>query len=109
MKKLADSRIEDLKSRGYENAGLYDPAGVGGTHVMYVLHHNDQPEIYSNLPKDPKISPVVNAWKGMTKYVGFAAMGLVAVAGVLHSAVVGPNRVTRDDEKKAEDLVKETV
>jgi formate dehydrogenase iron-sulfur subunit len=107
MKTLADSRIEDLKSRGYENAGLYDPPGVGGTHVMYVLHHNDQPEIYSGLPKDPKVSPVVNAWKGMTKYLGFAAMGLAAAAGVLHSAFVSPNRVTGEDEEKAEDLVKE--
>ncbi|MEZ0167449.1 formate dehydrogenase subunit beta [Microvirga sp. TS319] len=107
MKNLADSRIKDLKSRGYENAGLYDPPGVGGTHVMYVLHHNDQPEIYSGLPKDPKISPVVNAWKGMTKYLGFAAMGLAAAAGVLHAALVSPNRVTREDEEKAEDLVKE--
>jgi formate dehydrogenase iron-sulfur subunit len=109
MKKLAGSRIEDLKSRGYENAGLYDPAGVGGTHVMYVLHHNDKPEIYSDLPRDPKVSPVVNAWKGMTKYLGFAAMGLAAAAGILHSTFVSPNRVTREDEEKAEDLVKETV
>jgi len=107
MKKLADSRIEDLKSRGFENAGLYDPPGVGGTHVMYVLHHNDQPEIYSGLPKDPRVSPVVNAWKGVAKYIGFAAMGLAAAAGVLHSALTGPNRVTREDEEKAEDLVKE--
>ncbi|WP_246529076.1 formate dehydrogenase subunit beta [Microvirga zambiensis] len=107
MKTLANSRIEDLKSRGYENAGLYDPPGVGGTHVMYVLHHNDQPEIYSNLPRDPRISPVVNAWKGMAKYLGFAAMGLAAAAGVLHSAFVSPNRVSSEDEEKAEDLVKE--
>jgi formate dehydrogenase iron-sulfur subunit len=107
MKKLADSRIEDLKSRGYGNAGLYDPPGVGGTHVMYVLHHNDQPEVYSGLPKDPKVSPVVNAWKGMTKYIGFAAMGIAAAAGVLHSSLVRPNRVTGEDEEKAEDLVKE--
>jgi formate dehydrogenase iron-sulfur subunit len=107
MKKLADSRIEDLKSRGYENAGLYDPSGVGGTHVMYVLHHNDKPEIYAGLPKDPTISPVVNAWKGVAKYVGFAALGLAAAAGMLHSALAGPNRVTREDEEKAEDLVKE--
>jgi len=107
MKKLADSRIEDLKSRGFENAGLYDPPGVSGTHVMYVLHHNDQPEIYSGLPKDPRVSPVVNAWKGVAKYIGFAAMGLAAAAGVLHSALTGPNRVTREDEEKAEDLVRE--
>ena len=37
MKEWAAGRIEDLKSRGFANAGLYDPPGVGGTHVMYVL------------------------------------------------------------------------
>ena len=53
MKDYADKRIADLKSRGFEKAGLYDPPGVGGTHVMYVLHHADQPELYSGLPDDP--------------------------------------------------------
>ena len=43
MKQHADERIKDLKSRGFDKAGLYDPPGVGGTHVMYVLHHADQP------------------------------------------------------------------
>src|SRR5262247_3969431 len=50
MIKHAEERITDLKSRGYENAGLYDPKGVGGTHVMYVLHHADKPHIYEGLP-----------------------------------------------------------
>src|ERR1700751_4101843 len=43
----ADKRIADLKSRGFKNAGLYNPPGVGGTHVMYVLHHADKPSLYS--------------------------------------------------------------
>ncbi len=43
MKVHAAERIVDLKSRGYDKAGLYDPDGVGGTHVMYVLHHADTP------------------------------------------------------------------
>ena len=34
MKDHADERIADLKERGFAQAGLYDPAGVGGTHVM---------------------------------------------------------------------------
>ncbi len=54
MKKWADGRIKDLKSRGYKNAGLYDPPGVGGTHVMYVLQHADQPEIYARPPEGPE-------------------------------------------------------
>jgi len=45
MKDYAAKRVVDLKSRGYDKAGLYDPQGVGGTHVMYVLHHADRPEL----------------------------------------------------------------
>jgi formate dehydrogenase iron-sulfur subunit len=104
MKQHAEGRIRDLKSRGYKNAGLYDPPGVGGTHVMYVLHHADKPEIYSNLPKDPKISPIVEIWKGITKYAGLAAMGSFAAVGFFHYLISGPNEVSEEDEKKAEQL-----
>jgi formate dehydrogenase iron-sulfur subunit len=104
MKQWADVRIKDLKSRGYDNAGLYDPPGVGGTHVMYVLHHADKPEIYADLPRDPKISPIVDLWKGLTKYAGFGVIGFVATFGFLHHLVMGPNRVTEKDEENAEKL-----
>ena len=104
MKKHADGRIADLKSRGYKEAGLYDPAGVGGTHVMYVLHHADRPELYAGLAKDPRISPIVELWKGLTKYAGLAAMGAFAAIGFLHHVVSGPNRVSREDEENAKRL-----
>ena len=108
MTKHADARVADLKSRGYRNAGLYDPQGVGGTHVMYVLQHADRPEIYAGLPNDPRISPVVRLWKGATKYAGLAVMAGFAAIGLLHYVVEGPNSVSRDDEEKAEELTKET-
>ncbi len=104
MKAHAEGRIKDLKSRGYKNAGLYDPPGVGGTHVMYVLHHADKPEIYSNLAKDPKISPIVEVWKGVTKYVGMATIGAFAAIGFLHHMISGPNRVSAEDEENAQRL-----
>lgn len=104
MKTLAETRIVDLKSRGYQNAGLYDPPGVGGTHVMYVLHHNDRPELYAGLPKDARISPIVEVWKGMTKYAGFAVMGFAALAGLFHHSVMGPNRVSEHDEAEGEKI-----
>ncbi len=104
MTKHAEGRIADLKSRGYANAGLYDPPGVKGTHVMYVLHHADKPEIYSNLPKDPKISPIVEIWKGMFKYAGFVAIGGLAAFSFLQQVVSGANRVSREDEESAKRL-----
>ena len=105
MKKHAAERITDLKSRGYKNAGLYDPPGVGGTHVMYVLHHADKPHIYEGLPDNPKISAVVNTWKGVTKYVGLAAMGFAVAASVAHGLFARANRVTAEDEENAEKLI----
>ncbi|NYT66416.1 formate dehydrogenase subunit beta [Alcaligenaceae bacterium] len=105
MKLHADDRIMDLKSRGFENAGLYDPAGVGGTHVMYVLHHADQPGLYSNLPKDPVISPMVNLWKGIAKPIGVATMAFAALLGFFHYIRTGPEEISDEDERRAaEDL-----
>ena len=101
----ANERIADLKERGYANAGLYDPQGVGGTHVMYVLKHADRPEIYSNLPKDPKISGLVEAWKGWPKPIALAGMGLMALAGFLHYVRNGPNRVDETDEEKGRQVL----
>lgn len=104
MKQWAEGRIKDLKSRGYKNAGLYDPPGVGGTHVMYVLQHADKPSIYAGLPDNPRISPIVEAWKGVTKYVGLGVMGFAALAGALHYLVNGANKVSPEDEANAEKL-----
>jgi formate dehydrogenase iron-sulfur subunit len=86
----AEERLIDLRERGYKNAGLYDPKGVGGTHVMYVLKHADKPEIYHGLPADPHISPMVTLWKGALKPLALAAMGATVLAGVLHYLKVGP-------------------
>jgi len=92
----AEERIVDLKSRGFQNAGLYDPPGVGGTHVMYVLQHADMPEIYNGLPKDPQISPMVALWKGALKPILSFGLGLVALAGFFHYVTVGPNETKED-------------
>lgn len=107
MIKHADDRIVDLKSRGFENAGLYDPAGVGGTHVMYVLHHADRPGLYNDLPKDPEISPMVELWKGIAKPIGVAAMAFAALAGFFHYIRTGPNETDEEDERKAKEIIDE--
>ncbi len=102
----AAGRITDLKSRGFESAGLYNPDGVNGTHVMYVLPHADQPELYSNLPSDPHVSPWVRVWKGAAKtYVSLAAMAALIVGAVVHHAAGGANRVSEKDEQAAKKLI----
>ncbi len=102
MKDYAEERIADLKERGYGQAGLYDPAGVGGTHVMYVLHHADQPGLYSKLPANPSISPLVSVWKGVTKPLATLALAGVALGSLFHYVTKGPNEVSKDIEDEIE-------
>jgi formate dehydrogenase iron-sulfur subunit len=102
MHQQAADRIVDLKERGFQNAGLYDPAGVGGTHVMYVLHHADRPSLYHGLPDNPKISAMVSLWKGLAKPLALAGIAFAAVAGFFHYTRVGPNEVTEEDEAEAQ-------
>ena len=92
--------MEDLKSRGFDNAGLYDPPGVGGTHVMYVLHHADKPSLYAGLPDNPHISFFVDAWKGFLKPLAVAGIAFTAVAGFLHWVVLGTKRSRRTKTSK---------
>ncbi len=102
MKEVAATRIADLKSRGFDKAGLYDPEGVGGTHVMYVLHHADRPELYSGLPNNPAISAMVSLWKGFTKPLAILSLGAVALGSLFHYVTKGPNEVSKDIENEVE-------
>ena len=102
MKDYAAKRIADLNERGFAKAGLYDPAGVGGTHVMYVLHHADRPQLYNGLPADPGISPLVSLWKGMAKPLASLALGAVALGSLFHYVMKGPNEVSKESEREAE-------
>jgi formate dehydrogenase iron-sulfur subunit len=105
MKDYADKRVKDLKSRGFEKAGLYDPQGVGGTHVMYVLHHADKPDLYNGLPDNPSISPLVSLWKGFAKPLATLALAGVALGSLFHYVTKGPNEVSKEleDELEKED------
>src|SRR6201997_4363572 len=47
MKDLAEKRAAQIRANtSHKNAGVYDPEGVGGTHVIYVLHDKDKAEQY---------------------------------------------------------------
>ena len=101
MKTYADKRVGELKERGFKEAGLYDPQGVGGTHVMYVLKHADKPEL-EGLPKDPQISPMVSLWKGIAKPITSALLGLAVLGGFWHYITVGPKDADADEKKEKE-------
>lgn len=103
MQDLAAERVSELKGRGFDQAGLYDPQGVGGTHVMYVLHHADQPQLYHGLPKDPAISPAVTLWKGIWKPLAAVGFAVTFAASAFHFLGVGPNYVKEEEEHDDEE------
>src|SRR5690349_875414 len=52
MLALAEKRATQLREHtGHANAGVYNPASISGTHVIYVLHDATNPEHYGGLPK----------------------------------------------------------
>jgi formate dehydrogenase iron-sulfur subunit len=99
MIRRGEKRTNDLKERGFQNAGLYDPKGVGGTHVMYVLQHADKPELYHGLPLDPKISPWVTLWKGITKPLMALGLGIAVLGAFFHYITRGPKEVEDSSNK----------
>jgi formate dehydrogenase beta subunit len=83
MKELAELRAGQLRENsGYPDAGVYDPSGVGGTHVIYVLHDAKNPELYGGLPSNPHVPLSVRLWKGPLKWLG----NLAIVGGILGMA-----------------------
>lgn len=97
----ADKRLDDLRARGFAQAGIYDPPGVGGTHVLYVLHHADRPELYHGLPKDPGLSPLVLLWKEIAKTAMNIGLGVAVLGSIFHYLTQGPNEVSEDEEAAA--------
>jgi formate dehydrogenase iron-sulfur subunit len=95
MVTLAEQKVEGLKKRGFEHATLYNPEGVGGTHMMYVVPHGDRLEDY-HLPADPVASPGALQGLGWLKKVGGYLTGAGLLAAALHYLGVGPERPPED-------------
>jgi len=89
MQAMGNERVKQLKADGYVNAGLYDPAGVGGTGVITVLKHADKPELYG-LPRDPKVPKSVRFVKSYLRPLGLLGIGAVVVGLVGHYLRYGP-------------------
>jgi formate dehydrogenase iron-sulfur subunit len=99
MAALGESRAEQLREHsGFPNAGVYDPSGVGGTHVLYVLHDATNPEAYGGLPRDPRVPWTVRLWKYPLKWLGNLAM-IGGVVGIfVHYLRFGPKTVEEEHE-----------
>lgn len=85
----AETRLAEVKER-YPNANIYNPAGLDGTQMVFILA--DKPEVYG-LPNNPEISQAAIAWKdyvqpGMKLVMGATAMAVVA--GVVSNKLFNP-------------------
>lgn len=83
MKALAETRLNLIREQ-YPHANIYNPQGVGGIHMIYVLP--DRPEVYG-LPAEPQAPASVNLWRDIVRPVGKVA-SLGAIAGVLGMAAI---------------------
>lgn len=96
---IANGRVQQLKNIGYAQAAVYDPPGVSGAHVIYVLAQGDTPEIYG-LPRDPSVSVAVTLWKKPLKWFG----GLMMMGGIFaafaHYVRYGPKTVEEEKTPK---------
>jgi formate dehydrogenase iron-sulfur subunit len=96
MVALGERKVEGLRRRGFADAQLYDPAGVGGTHMMYVVPRGDRLDDYA-LPADPTASPgALSALMGLKK-LGAGALVLGVLAAGLHYLGFGPQEPGEDD------------
>jgi len=94
--RIATERVETLNEDGKKDAGLYNPEGVGGTNVLYVLADAKRVEQYG-LPKDPSVAWAVSFWKGPLKWIGNAMFIGTILGTFIHYIRFGP----RSDEEKA--------
>lgn len=96
---IAGRRVQQLKESGFDKAAVYDPPGVGGTGVIYVLALGANPELYG-LPKDPRIPWTVTIWRNVLKPLGSIAMVAALFGALLHYIRYGRNEVP--DTRKPE-------
>jgi formate dehydrogenase iron-sulfur subunit len=87
---IANHRVEQLKADGHAKAAVYNPAGVGGTGVVYVLKFGDQPELYG-LPNNPRVPWTVTIWKKVIKPIGSVAMVGALFGTLFHFVRFGRN------------------
>jgi formate dehydrogenase iron-sulfur subunit len=83
MLAYGETKVGKLKDRGFEDALLYDPSGVNGLHMMYVVPRGDMLDDYG-LPEDPEVRSTFSFIGALRALRGVGAVGIWA--GVLGAA-----------------------
>ncbi len=101
MVHYGESKVAKLVDRGFDDAMLYDPDGVGGLHMMYVVPRGDMLAEY-DLPEDPKVpGGFFRALSGLRK-LGSGAMWAGMLGTGLFFLRTGRRRPPPEDEAVSE-------
>jgi formate dehydrogenase iron-sulfur subunit len=78
MVHYGDEKVAKLKERGFDDALLYDPDGVKGLHMMYVVPRGEMLEEYG-LPEEPTVRgatffPVMSALRKLGSVATWAGL-----------------------------------
>jgi formate dehydrogenase beta subunit len=96
----ANKRVTQLKANtSWTHAGVYDPEGVKGTHVIYVLGDARDPEKYGGLPANPSIPFFVKMWKGPLKWLGGMGIALGVLGVFMHRVRYGAKNVEGEETR----------
>jgi len=96
----ANKRVAQLKANtSWKNAGVYDPEGVGGTHVIYVLGDAREPEKYGGLPANPTVPFFVKMWKGPLKWLGGIGIAAGIMGVFMHRVRYGVKNVEGEEKR----------
>jgi formate dehydrogenase iron-sulfur subunit len=94
-------KVAKLVDRGFADATLYDPEGVGGLHMMYVVPRGDMLADY-DLPEDPQVpGTFFQALSGLRKLGSAATWAGMLGVGLLFLRT-GRFRPPPEDEAVAE-------
>ena len=99
---IAEERAALLQGKGYEKASVYNPEGVGGTHVIYVLKYGIE---QYELPQNPKIGGLTRASQVMKPVLGIGSIALVAGLGFCFIMGIGYKRDELRYDEVAHDVI----
>lgn len=98
---VAHDSVKRLKERGFAHAAVYDPPGVGGTHMMYVIPHGDHVADYG-LPGSPSPRLGGLALLGPSKWSGAGLLWTGLLGLVVHFLRFRSGRIDAISAKERE-------
>jgi formate dehydrogenase iron-sulfur subunit len=101
MLEYAAAKVDKLKSRGFDQAMVYDPAGVGGLHMMYVVPRGEMLSDYG-LPEDPQVPGTFFSALGVLRKLGSVSVWGGAIATAIFWLRTGRRRPPPEEEAVAE-------